>query len=97
MDRSADPKAEYERIRAESQRVRADAIRSRIMSAHAFCAIAETEIDRNRDRALKVLSQVRHSIDEIQQHISDRTQISSAATQELDPTVVGLEAESQSH
>ena len=83
MAHITDHKAEFERLCQQSQRVRADAIRSRIMVAHAFCAIAETELRRNPDRAEDALSKARRSVDELQRHISEPNHVSSAAAQEL--------------
>lgn len=89
---TSDPKAEFERLRHQSERVRADAIRSRIMVTHAFCAIAEAEINRDPDRAKDALSKVRRSIDELQRHISDPNHVSSTAAEELTEQLSALKA-----
>ena len=83
MDLGTDARVEFHRLRFESQRVRAEAIRSRIQVTDAFCAMAEADLGQSPDHTRKTLSQIRHSIDELQRHIAEPDHILPAVAAEL--------------
>ena len=91
-----DPIAEFQRVRIEAQQIRADSIRSRIMAARTFCAIAESEARRIPERARQTLAKIRRSIDEIEGHILEPNHISPTSAGELRDLLSELRARADS-
>ena len=87
---SSDPRAEFQRLRRESQRLRAESVRTRIETALSFCAIAEHDPRPDCARTQSLLSHIRHSIEELQWHITEPDHLSEEAARDLGQRLIEL-------
>lgn len=77
------PENESKRLRDESAALRVKAIHCRMEVAATFCSMAETGISLDCGRARKVLTKVKHTIDEVQGHLDEEGHVPAEAIDEL--------------
>jgi hypothetical protein len=83
---------EHRRLCERSRAIRADAIRTRILTVHAFCSVAESQIQRQSSQeARSSLEKIHHAVAEIDFHLREPGHVSSAAAHALREELTRLE------